>query len=213
MVVAINPWPAILLSGLVLLGALLAVAIVTHRRSPRERTLVTVLVLAGAVVAAGALFGLSAYQTYQATNTWTFRYMLDLRGNGTQPESLIVPVPADEGLLAGLQSSSGTANWSFVDTPHGRGLFVRFTQSAILQASESAFPPPAPIPDTTPTMPAYSNCTADPYNCTELPELWVYYSGTAGVSVWWSMNSWSMHAYPVVGWGTYVRLAAPVPMV
>lgn len=213
MVVAINPWPSILLSSLVLFGALLAVAIVAHRRSPRERTLVVVLVLAGAVVAAGALFGLSAYQAYQATNTWTFRYMLDIRGNGTQPESLVVPIPADEALLAGLQRTWGTANWSFVDTPHGRGLFVKFTQSANLQASMSVFPPPAPVPDTTPTMPAYSNCTADPSNCTGLPELWVYYSGSAGVSVSWSMDSWFMEAYPVAGWGTYVRLAAPAPMV
>lgn len=210
--VEFNPWPPIIaLASVVVLGIFLLVTVAAYRRAPRQRTLVAVLALAGGLAAASALYGFAAYQGYRATDTWTFRYTVDIRGNGTQPESLIVPIPVDERLLAGLQRTSGTANWSLVDTPHGRGLDVRFVGSALLQAATSQYPPPEPLPNPIPTMPVYTNCTAQPSNCTGPPQVWIYYSGTAGVAVSLSIGSWIIDADPVPGWGAYARLPAPVP--
>lgn len=212
MSVSINPWPSILtLASLILLAIFLLVTVAAYRRAPRQRTLVAVLVLAGGLAAAGALYGFAAYQAYQGTETWTFAYTLDIRGNGTHTESVTVPIPADERLLENLQRTSGLANWSLVDTLHGRGLLVRFSGSALLQASASRFPPPEPLPDTTPTMAATSNCTAQPSNCTGPPQVWVHYSGSAGVVVSLQMAMWYVYAHPVPGWATYDRLVVPTP--
>ncbi len=212
MSVSVNPWPAILiLASLIILAIVLIVTVAAYQRAPRQRTLVAVLVLAGGLVAAGGLYGFAAYQSYQATSTWTFRYTLDIRGNGTWPESITVPIPADERLLTNLQRASGIANWSLVDTVHGRGLLVRFSGSALLQATVSQFPPPEPLPDTTPTMAANTNCTMQPSNCTGPPQVWVHYSGSAGVAVSLQMAMWYVYAYPVPGWAAYDRLIVPMP--
>ncbi len=205
---AVGPNPIYLGLSVLFFFGLLA-AIPAYRRGPTRRTLTPVVVMAVALATAGGLSVASAYTAYEFNNTYHFGYSLSLDGNTTGPESVIVPVPHDETLLASLKLTGGTANWSFTDTPHGRGLFVRFYGGATLVASVSQFPPPANLSGGAPTMTVISNCTATPSNCTGPPEYWMFYSGTAGVGVTLSSGYWYVRAHPAVGWGAYEAVAAP----
>ncbi len=209
-VVAVGPNPIFLGLTVLFFFGLLA-AIPAYRRGPTRRTFAPVVVMAVALATAGGLTAATAYTAYEFNNTYRFGYYLSLDGNATGPESVIVPIPQDETLLASLRLTGGTANWSFTDTPYGRGLFVRFTGGASLMASVSQFPPPANPSGGAPTMMVISNCTATPSNCTGLTEFWMFYSGTAGVSVTQSIGYWYIRTYPAVGWGAYDGLAAPAP--
>ncbi len=204
-VVAVGPNPIFLGLTVLFFFGLLA-AIPAYRRTPTRRTFAPVLVMAVAVATAGGLTAATAYTAYEFNNTYRFGYYLSLDGNTSSPESVIVPVPQDATLLAGLRLTGGTANWSFTDTPHGRGLFVQFSGGAVLEASVSRFPPPSNLSGGAPTMTVLSNCTATPSNCTGPPEFWMFYSGTTGVHVSLSVNYWYIRAYPAVGWGAYEAL-------
>ncbi len=201
-VVAVGPNPIFLGLTVLFFFGLLA-AIPGYRRTPTRRSFAPVVVMAVALATAGGLTAASAHTAYEFNNTYRFGYYLSLDGNATRLESVIVPVPQDETLLAGLRLTSGTANWSFSDTPHGRGLFVRFTGGAALMASVSQFPPPADLSGGAPTMTVISNCTATPSNCTGLLEFWMFYSGTAGVRVTLSIDYRYLQAYPMPGWAGY----------
>ena len=162
-----------------------------------------------------AVVGVLAYGTYQndlSENTWAFDYSLSVVSNGTGSESVVVPVPQDEPLLAGLRLTSGRANWSFVTTPRGRGLFVQFARAATLEASVALVPRPASLPDTSPTMTVPTNCTAEPSNCTGSPWLWVFYSGPAGAALDLSISDGSVRASLATGWAAYESLPRPVPV-
>lgn len=200
-----------LVAVLLLVG--FAIALTRYRRDPQAGTKAAVIALAVGVGTAGGLYAYAAYQAYVFNNTWNFEYMLDIQGNGTAPESLIVPTPQDGTLLANLRasSSSGNVNWSFVDTSLGRGLFVQFDGSATLQASVSRFPPPATSDGAGSTMLVWANCTASPSNCTGRPQLWMFYSGSAGARVVLSMPMLYLQAYPTRGWALYETLPVAVP--
>jgi len=196
-------------AALLLVG--LAFAIVRFRRMPQAKTAVVIVALAVGLSAVVGGWGYSAYQTYLDENTWRFGYLLDVRGNGTAPESLVVPIARDESLLTSLHLTSGTANWSFVDTPKGRGLFVSFTGAAQIQVGLSRVPRPAVLPDTSPTMTVPTNCTAQPSNCTGPPTVWLYYSGPAGAYLGLGVGSVYFSGYLTAGWAAYETLPPPMP--
>jgi hypothetical protein len=188
----------------------LTVTIVRFLRGPRPAIAIVIILLARGLASVGSV-GYAVYRSYEIQNTWSFGYSLRVQGNGTAPESLVVPIVGDESLLAGLHLTSGTANWSIVDTPRGRGLFVQFTRTASMEASESRFPPPAVVPDTSPTMTVSTNCTAQPSNCTGPPSVWVFYSGPAGARVGLSASSLYFSAFLSVGWASYETWPIPMP--
>lgn len=209
MVTAVGPHPIFLvLLGLVGVG--LVAAVVPYRRDPRRRRFVAVVIMAVAFSIVAAVCVTAAYDAYLFNNTYQFNYRLSLQGNGTYPESVIVPVPQDESLLAHLTRTSGTANWSLVDTPHGRGLFVRFSGDVVLETSVIVSPPLKSWSSGEPTMTAASNCTMGTGNCTGFPRLWLFYSGIAGVYVSFSNAWYNILAYPSTGWGSYeIRYTLP----
>lgn len=201
-------WVVLALATLIL-GLILTVLHFLKR--PRAGTAIVLFLLVGGLAATG-IFGYVVYRPFVTQNTWSFGYYLRVVGNGTAPESLVVPIVGDESLLTGLHLTSGTANWSFIDTPKGRGLFVQFTRAATMEVSESAFPPPAAPPDTRPTMILPTNCTTQPSNCTGPPSVWAYYSGPAGATVFLSASSLYFSAQLAVGWASYPTEPVPVPM-
>ena len=199
----------LVVAAILLLGLLAAVF--RYQRTPRRGTAVAIIALALGLAMVTGLSVYSAYQSYVAQNTWTFGYSLAIQGNGTAPESLVAPIAKDESLLGGLHLTSGTANWSLVDTPKGRGLFVRFTGSATIETTVSAVPRPSVFPDTSPTMTVSTNCTAQPSNCTGPPSLWVFYSGPAGTHIALSISSSYLDGDLAVGWATYQTWPPAVP--
>ncbi len=203
--------PILLTLAAVLLSVGFALSIFRYFRAPRPRTVGVIAALAVGLATVGGVWAYTAYQTYTDQDTWGFGYDLEVQGNGTGPESLIVPVTEDESLLAGLRLASGAANWSFVTTPMGRGLFVRFTGAARIGTSVSVTPRPTVLPDTNPTMTVSNNCTAGPSNCTGLPGMWIFYSGPAGAHFSLSVGSVSTGGYLAVGWATYETQPPAMP--
>src|SRR6267143_5829850 len=142
--------PVVLLVGLA--AVLFAVAI-RARRDREGREVVARLLTLGIVLLVIAIpFAVITYRQYVAINTFTYGYRLELRPNGTARDAIIVPIPGDEILVSALRVVSGTANWSIVDTGHGRGLYVAFTGNVSLDSSYSVFGESRFNHNDTPTM-------------------------------------------------------------
>lgn len=208
-----NPAPAILAAVLfVALGLGFAAAVRRHRRTRRRGAAVVAIALGVCLGVLSAGIAVGAYQSYVFQNTWRFSYYLGVQVNGNASGSIIVPVPKDETLLAGLHRTWGLANWSLVNTSFGRGLFVRFTGGFDIETYVSVFPPPVPGPDTTPSMGVPSNCTAGTGNCTGRPSMWIHYSGPENVSFGFSTSWWYLNDNLKQGWATYETVQPPVPL-
>lgn len=203
-------WPPVEFPIVVVLFILgFVAATLRDRRSPARKTSAAVIVVAFALATASGLYVASAYQDYQLNGSWQFNYHVSIQANDPSPGSLIVPVPQDETLLEGLHLQSGRANWSLVDTPHGRGLFVRFVGDAELDTYVIMRPPLASASGTEPTMTAPSNCTVGIENCTGDPQLWMYYSGSSGTQAVLILGWLGLRTYPTSGWSTYTPRSFP----
>ncbi len=161
---------------------------------PRRSRILAVVALALGFTVVVGLLGFGTLQTYMSQNTWTFTYSVSIQGNGTSPEAVVVPIPNDEGLLAGLRLTNGMANWSLVDTPNGRGLYIVFTGSAGLRADVAIPPPPHPEPNVGPTLEL-------PYIASEGGYAWwIYYDGQAGGEIDMTLGCYDLHAPLASGW-------------
>ncbi len=181
----------------------LALAAVRYRQRRSRGAMAALVAFLVAAVAVTGLIALGSYESYRLENLWAFNYSVSIQGNGTSPEAVIVPIPEDWGLLAGLKLHQGSANWSLVNTAHGRGLYVRFAGSALIETYVSQFPRPNPQPNASPSMTQPSNCTIPSRNCTGYPSYWMFYSGGAGA---WALVSFpyeSMGGYVKQGWAKY----------
>jgi hypothetical protein len=156
------------------LCAIFAYSFIRGRRGP-NRPSRPGLSLVFAVVLAVATGGLvvASYQEYVRMGTWTYFYELDVTPNATSAQALIVPIPEDGSLLAGLHLTSGEANWSFTDTVHGRGLYVQFRGPAALESIRTEFSPSGPNWNTKLTM---TNSSVPSYG----GPVWVFYTGGGG---------------------------------
>lgn len=208
-----SPLLAVLIVGL-LVGLLVGLVLAARRylRTRHWLSAVLVAVLAIAAAEVGGAIALSAYVDSVRENTWTFTYSLAVARDDNGTGSLVAPIPKDEHLLAGLRLEAGNANWSFIDTTRGRGLFVRFNGTATLRASVSAIPRPVALPDTSPTLFESTNCTAGPSNCTGPPTVWIFYSGPSGTRVSLVADSWYVGDYLQAGWVAYVVAPPRVPL-
>src|SRR2546425_1162032 len=162
MPVPLASWQSFLFPALVLwaaTGALIIFTFQAHRRREGRVVLSGLATLAVVADVFSPCLSLLAYRQYVAINTQTFEYSIELAPNENAPDSVIVPVPGDESLLANLHATSGTAIWSLVDTAHGRGLRVNFSGAVSLSATFSEpIPPEVPFGhNITPTM--YRNGT------------------------------------------------------
>ena len=168
-----------------------------------KATLSITLAAVFAVATAGLVVG--SYQQYVVMNTWSYDFRLEVQPNETVRESLIVPIPGESSLLAALHLIAGTANWSFIETIHGRGLYFQFNGSAGLDALFSEFAPGGAYHNTTLTM---MNSTAQPGPLT----VWIFYSGGGGVTVHFASGGMVMPQSESIapGWRTYQLLFPPV---
>lgn len=137
-----------------------------RRRAARRDTLAaTVCLILAIVFGVQAIFlGIVAYDQYRIQGEQHYSYQLLLSGNATFREGIVVPIPTDETLLTNLHVDSGDANWSLVDTVHGRGLYVSFMGFANLSAQFFEFSPSGRTRDDTPTLGnATSGCLRSAY--------------------------------------------------
>jgi hypothetical protein len=196
-----------LLLGLAVLFGVLGVfgltfAVLARKRTPRRSPLpivVASVLLLVATVASGTM----AYSKYAEAQTWSFFYYVEIVPNGNTSGAAVVPIPRNETLLLDLHVSSGNANWSLVDTPHGRGLYIGFTGMASVEASVPGLPRGFPRDEYAPSMAV---------NVTDYrTETWTFYSGTSGVHVHLQIYFWVLDADLAPGWSTREIGFAPPP--
>lgn len=186
--------------ALVAVWSFFSVAIVFVLRDRHEapigrETPALIVLVAGLALATGFL-GLGTYAAYSPQAAWTFAYSVSIRTNGTSPESVVVPMWNDESLLTGLQVTAGTANWSFVDTANGRGLYVAFMGPATLESNVVIVPAPSPAPNAGPTLEVPYNPITSDYRW------WVFYNGEAGGTLTLNLGCYALETSLVPGWTT-----------
>ncbi len=166
------------------------------RKGPRrDKTAATVCLVLVVVFGAQAGFlGVVAYDQYLVQGQQHYDYQLFLHGNATFREGIIVPIPTDESLLTNLRVDSGSANWSLVDTLHGRGLYVSFVGSANLSAEFIEFSPSGRTRDDTPTM---GNET---YTCVR--SAYFFLDGPRAIFVDLYIDDCSLHTAAYPGWSS-----------
>jgi hypothetical protein len=200
------PLPLYAAICMILAAVFLLVAVFEWRSRRRRGRLATALVLGIVTALATGQLVVGSYQQYVIMNTWTYSYRLEVSPNATTPEALLLPVPGDSSLLTGLHLVSGQANWSFTDTPHGRGLYVRFVGAATLEAVYSEFP----------ASPSGHNSSLTMMNCSiqcPPPRVWILYSGNGLAHLYFVAGGLVMpQSEPVhPGWRLYEILPPPVP--
>ena len=191
-----------LLPGIAILVPFFILGILRLRRAPSLKLLAAVIAMGIALSALSIVYGYGLNQAYVSSHTWSYSYSVYVHTNGTGPDGIVVPSVVDEGLLDGLSVQSGTANWSLVDTEHGRGIYIAFTGAATLRVSLSRYPAPDPSPDIRWTMTNES---------TRTPDLWIYYPGTAGAYLSLQSSLWC-EGYVRPGWNLYPTQPVPVAM-
>ena len=190
-----------------ILGTVFLLAAFMELRARRRRGHIVVSLALGIILATATVpLAIGAYQQYATANTWTYTYRLDVLPNETAPEALILPIPGDHTLLASLRLVAGHANWSFTDTPHGRGLYIRIAGAATLEAVHSEFPASAVRRNSTLTM----INSSIPY----FPAfVWIFYSGTGLAHIEFEAGGSALPQSESVrpGWRLYQLLPPPVP--
>ena len=151
-----------------------------------------------------------AYHEDVTEYPWFYDYSLDVSPNATSPQAIVVPIPQDTSIIAGLQLSSGIANWSFADTFHGRGLYVQFTGQTILHSAFSEYPSSGH--NTTMTMTTFGSVYGYPKS------VWVYYVGSDGARLFLSFGSlrgsgvFMVQQDPLVaGWNLCQNISVAIP--
>jgi hypothetical protein len=198
------PLPLYAAICLILATVFLLLFIFEWRGRRRGGRLVTAVVLGVVFVVATVQLVVGSYQQYVMMNTWTYTYRLEVSPNATAPEALILPIPGDSSLLRGLHLVSGQANWSFTDTPHGRGLYVRFVGAASIEVVYSEFPS---SPSGHNSMLTMMNSSLGPP-----PRIWIFYSGSGLSHLYLGAGGFAMPQSESVrpGWRLYQVLPPPV---
>jgi hypothetical protein len=199
------PLPLYAAICLILATIFLLLVILEWRGRRRRGRLAATLVLGIVFAIATGQLVVGSYQQYVMMNTWTYTYRLEVLPNATASEALILPIPGDSSLLTGLHLVSGQANWSFTETPHGRGLYVRFVGAASIEAVYSEFP----------SSPSGHNSTLTMMNCSiKCPPLrvWIFYSGNGLAHLEFGAGGSAMPQSESVrpGWRLYQILPPPV---
>jgi hypothetical protein len=206
MVAMLVPWQDVLLPAVVLwivAGAVIGLAAWLHRHHEGRTAVVALLCVGIVLVALSAPIAVMAHRQYVAINTFTYGYDLAVHSNGTTGDAIIVPIPGEEALVSGLRVLSGVANWSIVETRHGKGLYVAFNGTASVEARYSAFGPSRFDYNDTPTM----RENASYYEA----DVWIYHATTSEVRIELSIEGCRLSAYPTDGWRTYHMECVPAP--
>jgi len=198
------PYPELAAIAAILFAVFLSLFLREWRDPNRRAGMAMSLSLA--VISAVAMGGLAmaSYQEYVLMNTWTYFYGLDIQPNVTHAQAVIVPVPVDTSLLADLHLVSGEANWSFTDTVHGRGLYVRFIGPTTIESRFSEFAPGGSNRDTRLTM---TNASAP----SDWGPVWIYYMGSGGVTLQFQSGSVATIGSPALVAGWNLCYLAPIP--
>ncbi len=171
---------------------------------PGHRKLVALFV--ALVVVTGAFVALTAVEAVTAS-TWVYNYYLEVDTADATTGSIVLPVPADTGLLAGLRANSSAMNWSYVSTTHGPGLYVAFRGPGSLDAAVRLFAPFGSHPD--------PRLAPQPGNQTTW-QVWIEYAGSDAVNVnfqygdGYVINGAAVYIGPLSpGWNAYEMIPAP----
>lgn len=175
-----------------------------RRAGPRRRKATAALVLAVTFAVATGGLAFAAYAQYEEQNTWTYFFEVDVEPNSTATQAIVVPVPQDPALLAGLHAVSGAANWSYADTIHGRGLYVQFAGPATLESTFSERWSTGSDHDSSLTL---ANSTTPVYG----GSVWVYCLGTGGLTLHLQAGYAVSNGSPVLaaGWNLVMLVAIP----
>lgn len=169
-----------------------------RRGGPPPDTAVAVLMALMLAVAAGT-FGSFGYQRYVVSNTWTYSYQLEVQSNDTTPGAIIVPIPLDESLLRGLRVDRGHANWSLVDSIHGRGLRLEFYDPTLLGAFFSEFSVWGSRRSTGLSL-------MDDSNQPGALQVWIFFDGQAGTQLRLHAGGMAVIQPLTPGWNSYPLL-------
>ena len=207
------PYPALppyylgaLLAGALALGLRLRIrrgeveaAIVRH---PRRLAALFVALL---VVVGG--FGALTFAEGLQASTWVYHYSLAVDTADTTSGSIVLPIPADASLLAGLRANRTAVNWSYVSTGAGPGLYVSFRGPCSLEAALRLFAPLGGHPDPG-LAPQRGNHTTG--------QVWIAYVGDGPVDANFQYGSGYVISGAAVyigplkpGWSNYSLVPAP----
>lgn len=204
-VTIISPPYAALAALLGILSGVSCYILLQERRAGRRgRKATTALALAIAFAVGTGGLAYAAYAQYAQQNTWTYFYAVDVAPNSTATQAIVVPIPQDPALLAGLHVVSGAANWSYVDTARGRGVYVQFSGPATLESTFSE--PWSTGSDHDPTL-TLANSTMPAYG----GPVWVFCLGTGGVKLHLQAGYAVSNADPVLAKGWNLILLVPPP--
>ncbi len=146
--------------------------------------------------------GLTAFLVYDnevsvaTEQAWTFTFSVSLRGPTYGASWVVIPRTVDASLVSSLTVTTGLANWSFVDTPHGPAIYVQYTGNANLTEYTILYQPVGQPPDANLTMTTLNNSYG-------FGTTWLASSGTPGMHLdLYAWVSWQG------GWNVYTDLPA-----
>ena len=200
------PWQDVLRPAVVLwivAGCVFVLAAWLHHRRKQPRAVVALLCAGVIFVGLSAPVAIDAYHQYEAINTFVYDYSLEFHANGTTRDAIVVPIPGDETLVSSLRVVSGVANWSLIDSEHGRGLYVAFTGNASFEARLSVSGPSRFDRNDTPTVRENASFHE--------ADVWVYHASASELRFDLYIGCSRLSAYPTEGWRTYHVACTPHP--
>lgn len=174
--------------------------VVLQMRRSLTALFVGLLVLTG-------VFGMLTVGEAIVASTWVYHYHLSVDEADGGAQAIVLPIPRDTSLLANLQANRSSANWSYVTTVHGPGLYVAFSGPTTIQASVTIFAPFGAHPDGS-LAPQTGNQSSW--------EVWIEYLGSGSVGVnfqygyGYTIAGAAVYIGPLTpGWAAYPLIAAP----
>jgi len=160
----------------------------------------------GLLVLTGIFGALTVGQAVVAS-TWVYNYYLGVDQADGGAQAIVLPIPNDATLLANLQANRSSANWSYVTTVHGPGLYVAFSGPTGFQAYERMLAPFGNHPN--------GNLAPQTGNQSSW-QVWIEYLGSGTVYVnfqygyGYVVNGAAGYTGPLTpGWAAYSLLQSP----
>lgn len=160
----------------------------------------------GLLVLTGIFGALTIGEAIEA-NTWVYNYYFGVEHADLGAQAVVLPIPKDTTLLANLQANRSSANWSYVTTVHGPGLYVAFSGPVSLDAHVRVLAPFGSHPDGDVPLQEGNG---------SLWQVWIEYLGTGSIDVnfqygyGYTINGALVYIGTLTpGWASYGLIPAP----